>query len=116
MDRPARQQWRGNNGVAALYGRGVRTRAGMGQEWRGSKKLFRDLRRTGVRNLIRAGVSAVMAMKISGHKTGSVFDCYTIIDDRDILAAPEMLDAANDSRNKYKRLIGSKKSRLNCHV
>jgi Phage integrase family len=54
--------------------------------------LFHDLRRTGVRNLIRSGTNEKVAISISGHKTRATFDRYRIISRDELDEAMDKLD------------------------
>ncbi len=58
----------------------------------GLQVLFHGLRRSGVRNLRRAGVTESAAMKISGHKTRTVYERYNIVDVSDLRDAVKKLD------------------------
>jgi integrase len=78
-----RRSWQHACCIAGL-GHRVRNEKG---EWDYEGLIVHDLRRSAVRNLREAGVPESVIMKISGHKTRSVFERYSIVSVEDLQRA-----------------------------
>jgi integrase len=67
-------------------------------------KLFHDFRRSAARRHIAAGVSQAVAMRITGHKTPSMFRRYQIVESSDVaLALQSVASAKREAKSNVRK-------------
>ena len=71
-------------------------------------RLFHDLRRSAVRNMVKAGVRTQVAKQWSGHKADSMFERYSILDTDDMREAQKKTEEYRATQREKVVAIGAK--------
>ena len=58
-----------------------------------------DMRRSSIRNVVRAGLPERVSIRMSGHKTRPTFERYDIVSDGDLKDAARRIDVASRLAN-----------------
>jgi len=70
-----------------------------------------DMRRSAVRNSRKAGLSQVEAMKLSGHKTISVFQRYDIVDEEDLTESMDRVQEYLRSQKGGRKVVSIRRKK-----
>jgi integrase len=86
-----------------------------GRKWKFGKAryvglLAHDLRRSGARNLLRAGVPEVTAMAIGGWQTNQTFKRYAIVSENDLARALDKLEVMKKAERELAALEAAQNS------
>jgi integrase len=69
-----------------------------------------DMRRSAIQNFRKAGISESDGMKISGHRTNSVYKRYDIVDEQDQRRAMERVQEAQKQEMEARKVVPIKRA------